>query len=196
MSQGQPQPQPQNPGDLLNPRQGMNLLYWLATGHATCFTVFLRHSFGTEALGRHGITALIIILLYACAVEEPLMLTFFWVWLAALILQRLRTFSLFRKGVVWHSRYAGYPFLAMRSPFVKTEGAAKTLEPLFCLIGGALLCPLSEKLGVFVLTGFVSLLVTRGIETQLVANRRRAMRDASIEQRHMASLFRGETNDF
>ncbi len=45
--------QPQGEGITL--RGGANLLYLLASGHATCITVFTRHSFGIDALGMNGL---------------------------------------------------------------------------------------------------------------------------------------------
>ncbi|QDU45192.1 hypothetical protein Mal52_36830 [Symmachiella dynata] len=194
----QSQQQPEIADNLLTPRQGVNLLYILAAGHATCLTVFMRHSFGTHALGRNGVVALLLILFYLCGTEDPTMLLFLWAWLAALIYQRFKTYRVWRSGAVWHSKYDGYPALAMKLPFVRTEGSAKSLEPVFCILAGAALCPWSEAVGAYVFLGFASLLVVRAFETQSTVNRVRAMQDAAIEQRNMASMFRGDfhVNDF
>ena len=99
---------------------------------------------------------------------------------------------------VGHSKYDGYPALALKLPFVRTEGSAKSLEPVFCILAGAALCPWSEAVGAYVFLGFASLLVVRAFETQSTVNRVRAMQDAAIEQRNMASMFRGDfhVNDF
>lgn len=191
MNQGQTQ----QPFDaLMNPRTSLNLFAILVAGHATCFTVFLRHSFGTRALGRNGVVACLLILLSACGAEDPVLLMFLGLFLLALILQRLKTFQLYRQGVEWHSQYGGYPFLALKIPLVRSEGTAKAFEPIFCLLIGPCLCPLSEPLGLFVMLGFFSLLFVRAFETQIMSNRMRAMRDAAIEQRNMAAIFRGESN--
>lgn len=192
MSRGQSPPQ--NFDALMNSRTGLNLFTILVAGHATCFTVFLRHSFGTRALGRNGVVACLLILLYACAMEDPASLLFLGIFLFALVIQRLKTFQLYRAGVEWHSYYAGYPWLAMRCPLVRSEGTAKWLEPAFCLLIGSCLCPLSEPLGLFVTLGMFSLMFVRGFETQIMANRMRAMRDSAIEQRNMAAIFRGESH--
>lgn len=179
-----------------NFRQTANLTYLLASAHATCFTVFFRHSFGTQAFGRNGLLALVLLLVYAGLAEEPRMLTYACLWLAALVLQRLRTGWLVLSGMVWHSRYAGYSYLARMIPFVRTERAARTVEQFFCFLVGLLLLPVSESLGLFVMAGGVSLAIVLGMELEITRNRVRAMRDAAIEQRHLAALYRGEITDY
>ena len=196
MSQGQPQ---QDVTDVLfNARQTTNLIYILAAGHATCFTVFMRHSFGTNALGRNGVVALLMILFYIAGTEDPRMLLFLWVWLAALVYQRLRTFRLWRKGHVWHSRYDGYPALGMKLPFTKTEGAAPINEILICFLAATAFAPWCESMAVFLMLGMVSLFIVRGFDMQILSNRVRSMKDAAIEQQFLAALHRGEldVNDF
>lgn len=183
--------------DRFNVKSSMNLLYLVASAHATCFTVFLRRGFGTEALGLNGIIALVIILLYAGETRDPYMAWYFWAWLLALIAQRLDTFLLVRKGNREHSRYDGWPNIALALPFVKTEAIAKNLvEPLMCFLGGVLLCPLSESLGGFVMLGFFSLVIKRGLESQANRMQVQRLRDAEIEQRQLAERFRGQSKDY
>src|ERR1700677_2579659 len=98
---------PQN--DPINARNGMNLLVLLANAHATTLTVFIRQGFGSEALGINGIIAAVMLLLYAGFSNSPEMITFFWVWLAAVGYQRIYGIKQRQKGQVVHSRYAGSP---------------------------------------------------------------------------------------
>jgi len=183
--------------DSFNIRSSLNVLYLLLSGHATCLTVFLRRGFGVEALGINGVMAFTMILLYAAATQDAFVAIFFWAWLVALIAQRIETYRLVRRGRIEHSRYDGWPSVAMLLPFVKTEFAAKNvIEPAICLFGGALLCPVSEALGGFVLLGFFSLALKRGLENQVNRMRVQRLRDAEIEQRQLAEWFRGQRNNF
>src|SRR5437588_11186949 len=93
-------------------RDTTNLLYALANAHATAITVFLRHSFGKESLGWPGLFAFFLILVVAGFSGSPGMLTYLVVWLAAVAFQRVYTFRLASHGVVWHSKYPGWPALA------------------------------------------------------------------------------------
>jgi hypothetical protein len=71
----------------------------------------------------------------------------------ALVIQRLNTFGLVRKGWIAHSHYAGYPTVAMR--FTKSVKIARdVIEPLFCLFAGTALLGTPERLGKFVMAGF------------------------------------------
>ena len=92
------------------------------------------------------LAAFVMILLYTERNQrDPAMIYFFYAWLLAVIAERLETSRLVRKGWVEHSRYAGYPWLAMKLPFIKKPVTAKNcVEPVICLLVGALLCPLSE----------------------------------------------------
>jgi hypothetical protein len=181
----------------LDGRTGLTILKLGIDGLVTCLTPFLRRGFGTEAFGANAVVALVIILLYAAQTHDPVMIWFLWAWVAAVIVQRVETFQLVRKGRIEHSRYAGYPVLALKMPFVKNEVVAKNcVEPLVCVVFGIVLCTVSESMGRFVMFGFVSLLVQRGMESRVNMNRVRRLRDAEIEQRYVSDLFHGRRDDF
>src|ERR1700686_4374451 len=111
-------------------RSGVNLLYLLVCGHAACFTVFTRHSFGVETLGINGVAALGLMLVYICFTGSPAMLPFLAIWFVALALQRLTTFVRSRRGWYEHSRYEGYLWLGFLVPFVRRVEGAKFCEML------------------------------------------------------------------
>jgi hypothetical protein len=183
-----------NNNDPINARNGMNLLVLLANAHATTLTVFMRQGFGSEALGISGICAALMILLYAGFSNSPEMITYLWVWVAAVAYQRIYGIKQRQKGQVVHSRYAGWPQAAMR--FTKSEKIAReVVEPLICVAAGAAMYTWSEPVGRFILAGPVSLLITRVIEMQITKNRLSAMQDAAIEQRYLADLFSHRRND-
>jgi hypothetical protein len=173
-----------------NARTGINLLGVLANGYATTVTVFLRRGFGSEALGVNGICAGLILLLYAGVTNSPEMITVFWVWLVAVAYQRLYGARQRANGKIFHSRYAGDAVVG--KCFAKSEWVAReVVEPLICVAVGACLWSWSEPVGRFVLCASFSLLVSRGLDTQVTRNRLQRMNDAQIEQRYLADLFNG-----
>ena len=181
--------QSQEPGQRSSREDGLGLLYMATNVVATCVTPFMRHSFGVEALGFPGFFALV--LMITCTASVPRMPLFIAAWLIALITQRLWTFRLVRKGIRWHSRYAGYPWLAMRMPFVRSEETATGfVEPMICFLAGVALCPLSESLGGLVMLTAPALMIRNGIEKELQRKRLQRMHDAEIEQRCMSDRFR------
>jgi hypothetical protein len=184
---------PQEKNDPFNTRTGVNLLGVLANGYATTVTVFLRRGFGSESLGIPGVVAALMILLYGGFTNSPEMMTFFWVWLIAVGYQRLYGFRQRANGQVVHSRYAGDAVVGRF--FAKSERVARVVEPLICVVVGACLWSWSEQVGRFVLCASFSLLVCRGIETQVTRNRVQAMRDAAIEQKYVSDLFNGRRDD-
>ncbi len=97
----------------------LGVLYFLCNVHATTFTVLIRSCFGSEALGFPGMFAFVLLLF--CMGAEPRMLLWVVAWIPAVITQRIITRKLTKQGVMLHSRYAGYPWLAMKVPFVQKE---------------------------------------------------------------------------
>jgi len=177
-------------------RNAVNWLYLLANAHATCLTMFIRHSFGTNVPGFSGVFAVIMMLLVVAESSDIRMLWFLYAWFIALICQRLRTGFLYARGRREHSEYSGWPWLAMRIPFMKSESQAKNCEPTLCLLLGAILCPLSPTVGLFVMAGVISLTVVRCMHQYAISRQVTAMRDMQIEQRAMSERMRGLRNDF
>lgn len=184
----------QQPNQGLTFRTGFNLLYLLASAHATCLTVFMRHSFGSEALGLNAIGALGLMVIYVGFTNSHAMAAFLTAWLVVLLCQRIRTYWLWRQGRIMHSRYEGYLWLGWAFPLVRRCSGAKLFEMLFCMTAGALLCGVDLALGEFVLVGFFSLLVKAGIEGEIEQRRLQRMRDAEIEMRQMVEYWNQSRN--
>ena len=165
----------------------LGVLYFLCTVHATCITVFLRTGFGSEALGIPGICALLLLLF--CMGTEPLMCYWLALWLIALVVQRITTWRLIRRGAMLHSRYAGRSLLT-KIPFFRNERHIAILEGLLCFGLGALLLAVSQFMGVFLMAGFLSLVIRMGIEESLTNRRLQRMRDAQIEGRWYGDQMR------
>lgn len=174
-----------------------NWIYLLAASHATCFLVFFRCRCGTHAFGLNGLFALLMIVVYAGVAEATEMFPFLVLWLAFLCIRRGESVTMARRGQVEHSRYSGWPWLAIRFPFVRREQTAVGLiEPLFCLLAGTFLMPLSQPMGGFILLGVVSLTVKAGTEREINSARVRAMRDAQIENQQLVERFHGTRDSF
>jgi hypothetical protein len=182
--------------DPFNLRTGANVMNLLVETHAAGVTPFLRSGMGVNYPGVFGLLALVMILLYAAATHDPLVITFFWFWLGAIILRRAEAVQLARRGRIVHSRYNGWPWFSIKLRFVKTESAAKVADAVVCLVVGALLFQWSKAVGQFVMFGCVSLGMQRAIQGQVNSMRLRQMRDAAIEQRHLADSFRENRSEF
>jgi hypothetical protein len=172
-------------------RDSAFFLTLLASTHAVCLTPLLRRGFGVEAFRPRAVLALVMMLLFAGAQNSGEMYCFLCLWLIAVLGRQAAARRAERRGDYVHSQYQGTSCMVGR--FGITDSAAKNvIEPLLCLFAGFCLCPVSEALGGFVMLGFVSLALQRGLEVQLWTNRARRMRDAAIQQRYLADLYRGE----
>jgi len=160
---------------------GLGLLYFASNVLATSIAVFIRRGFGREALSWNSLFAFLLLLFLAGA-EGPAFVLFAGAFTAAQIYRRIETFRIIRGGGIVHSQYAGYPYVAMKVPFVKTEHRAKELiEPLFCFITGLLLCPVSVGIGGYVALCGIGFMVRYGIDDAVARKRIERMQDARIE---------------
>ena len=163
------------------------LVYMLADIHASAIKPFIRRDFGREALGLNSFLAMWLILFTYAFSADRAMSAYLGIFFVCQAMQRARTFRLLRSGARIHSCYTGYPYVAMKVPFVRRESTAKGLiEPMICLIGGTLLCPVSVTLGGFVMCGFFSFLFINGMEREIRRKRLERMHDAEIEQRWLS----------
>lgn len=177
-------------------RNSFNVIVMIANIHATCLLPFIRCNFGTNAPGLTACGSLLLILVVVSETQDQAMLAYLLLWLAALMYQRARTNWLVARGWQVHSRYWGWPWLAMLFLVKKSEDRAKNLEPLLCFFIGGLLCSVSPNLGFLVLSGIVSLTITRGVYLEATKRRVTAMRDLQIEQKVFAEQVRNWGKDF
>jgi hypothetical protein len=181
------QEQPQQQNDF---RQAVNVCFAIANAHAACITPFIRHSFGSNYPGICGLFAVILMFFTAAESRDPRMLDYLAIWMVVVVLQRIRSFALRRRGLSVHSYYAGLPWLAMLVPFSKTENQAKNFEPILCLVIGGFVGIWSPTVGGFVMAGFVSLTVIQGMQAEMRSRQLTAMRDLQIEQRVLSEHLR------
>jgi hypothetical protein len=177
------------PDDKITMKGGFNFLLFAAQVHAACIWPFLRSGMGVDALRTHGALAPGLLLLCAAAGAES-MLIYAGIWI--IFAARMRA----KADESQHSRYTGFPSLAIRIPGFRTEMKAKAAECLLCLILGIALMPLDEAVGVFVMFGSLSLGILEGVHREMNRMQVRRMRDAHIEQTMLAERFRGERHDY
>jgi hypothetical protein len=184
--------QQQHPNDQLSMQGGFNLFYILLYGHALTCTVFLRTSFGREGIGLAGMAGFFIIMFYGGMMNSYAMFYFLGAYLLAVIGQRMKQFDNWRKGIVVHSRYNGFPIVAWKLfPRIKTEGNAKAAEAFLCLgLGWLLMTFVDQPLGWYVMAGFLSILFSEAFIVEAQRRRLQAMRDAEIEQQCLADAYR------
>lgn len=183
-------PQQQNNSTKLTTGDSLGLIYLAANSHATAITPLIRSDFGMEAFHPYGLVALLLMLALTGGRWASGMGVYLAVWFIALIIRRIESFRLRLKGIVTHSRYRGYPWLAMKFRFIKDVEQAKGFEPFMCFLIGAAICPVSETLGFFIMAGFISLGVCMCIDKFIVFKRVQHMSDAVIEGEYYAEEFR------
>ncbi len=162
------------------PMDAMGLIWSFCNVYCTSIAVFIRKDFGQEALSSNSVYALLVLIFLAA--QDPAFQIFLGLFFIAQVYRRIQTLLLLRRGVVWHSRYAGYPYLAMKCPFVRKEETAKgIIEPMMCFLAGVTLMPLSEPVGLYVFWASLSFLMRAGIEREIARKRKLQMQDAKIE---------------
>jgi hypothetical protein len=178
-------------------KDSFNLLYVLAKGHSMCFLPILRKNFGTEALGRPGAIALVIMAAVGSLGRIPNMWPFLGLWSLAMLCQRASSERAKRQGVIRHSRYEGDVDEKAAKLFGSRAKVKLVAEPLACVLAGVCVeaMGLSHGLAVFIGAGAFPLALVAMIDRQLDHKRMQAMRDAAIEQSYLAARFRGEIDE-
>lgn len=171
---------------------GFNLVYLILHGFATSVTPFMRTDFGKEAFGINSFVALLLMIGFGSFGNSHAMWVFLLLWILAVLRQRVTQMLNRKKGLICHSRYQGYPWLAFKLfPRIKDEGNAKGAEAFFVMSLGALLgyC-LDPALGWFLVMGGIGALCIEAFAVEVTKRRLQSMRDAEIEQRDLAERFR------
>eukprot|EP00456_Euglypha_rotunda_P018008 TRINITY_DN162_c0_g1_i29.p1 TRINITY_DN162_c0_g1~~TRINITY_DN162_c0_g1_i29.p1 ORF type:complete len:192 (-),score=51.23 TRINITY_DN162_c0_g1_i29:427-1002(-) len=181
--------QQQQQNDKPDMKGAFNIAYLVMNSHALTCTVFLRRDFGKEAIGMFGIVGLLMVLVYGGLMNSYAMYLYLLAFLLAVVGQRMQTFQNWRKGDIQHSRYNGYPAIALKLFPKLKEMDAKGIEAFMCLGIGWLLTHVDPALGWYVMGGFFSILLSEGISAEIRKQRLQAMRDAEIENRQLASEY-------
>jgi hypothetical protein len=167
-----------------------NFAYVLLKGHALTGRVFTSTDFGSESMGFAGIVGFMAILVYGGMMNSYAMFLFLIAYLLAVIAQRMKQFRNRRNGVILHSHYNGYPWLALKLfPRLK-EADGRAVEGFMCLAIGGLLTYVDPALGWYVMGCFFSILLSEGFDNEARRRRLQAMRDAELEVRDLAENYR------
>jgi len=178
----------QQPDDKFTMKGSFNALLYGAQVHSACIWPFLRLGAGVEALRWQGPAAFMLLCLLSAGSQS--MLVYLAIWLVFVARQRIKA------DPSQHSRYTGYPVVAIRVPGFRTEMKAKALECILCLVAGVLLMSLDEAVGAFVAAGCFSLAIVEGVGREVNRLRVQRMRDAQIENQMLAERFRGQRHDY
>lgn len=174
-------------------KKTFNLFYLLVHGYATTCTVFLRTDFGKEGIGIYGLAGFALIVLYGGLSNSYAMFIFLCAYLLATLSQRMKTFANWRKGIMPHSRYGGYPIVSKRLFPRMDELNLRGVDAFICLVtGGALTIFVDKALGIFLMGAGLSILISENITGELHKRRLQAMRDAEIEQRYLAETYKSD----
>ena len=183
--------------DIVDNKRGFQLLYLVMRAHAVSLAVFIRHGFGSEALGFPGLHCFL--LLWATtALSGDYGMAYYWgAWMVGLVFQRATTITRWFKGVREHSMYDGHPFLAAQ--FTHNANLAYGLvEPLFCLITGVCLGMIADmydiewlySIGVWIGLGSISLSFCHWVQVAIQRRRLAAMHDMRLENETTAQMYR------
>jgi hypothetical protein len=171
--------------------QGLGVLYFAANVLATSIAVFIRRGFGREALSWNSLFAFGALFFLAGAAKDIGFVFFLIAFTVGQICRRAETFKIAKNGHVLHSQYAGFPYWAMKVPFVRSEKIARDLiEPVFCFTTGILLCPLSVNVGGYIVLCGIGFIVRNCMEEEMNRKRIQRMQDAQIEHEWYANQTR------
>lgn len=178
------------PGDRITMGGTFDALLSLAHALSLSFTVFLRTDFGREGIGRAGLGAAILILLYGQFAECQAMWVFFLAWLVAVICQRIRQFNNWRMGTAIHTYYNGFPWISTRLFPRLSERNARGMDGWLCVIAACGIVFYDKPLALFFVAGGVAILLVEAIIVETTRRKLQQMRDAEMEQRYLTDLYK------
>jgi hypothetical protein len=184
--------QQQQQNDQTGMRGGFNLITGILHGHAMTCTLPMRTNYGRDSIGFAGMFGFFGMLVYGGLMNSYPMFIYLCLYLLMVLAQRMKTFANWRKGIIVHSRYVGYPWLAFKLfPRIRSEANARGAEAFLCLaVGGLLAAYVDQPLGWWVMFGWVSIMATESMIVEVQRRRLQAMRDAEIEQNALADAYR------
>ncbi len=167
-----------------------NFAYLVMKALAACLWPFMRVHSGKESLGIHALLTVFIIITFACWANTEALWIYFMAWLLAALKQKAMRIQAAKKGIIPHSRYDGYPWLASKLfPFIKTEMNLKAAEGFLGMGLGGLLTYLDPALGMLLIISGIAILFIESFNVEVRKRRVQQMRDAQLEMQQ-------QTNDF
>ena len=188
--------------DTLDKKRAFNFLLAIALAHQRTTTLPLRTRYGTEGLGMPAVWAFVLICLWGGFSRDPFFCYYLVFWFCSLACRRIESLWLRYKGARLHSYYDGYPRVALWVPFLRSEFIAKlVVEPVIVFGAGYGVGLLSENNGTppglanFLMYGALTLPFVEGVKEMLWRRRLQSLRDARIEQEHLAARAREEMGE-
>jgi hypothetical protein len=186
----------QQQNDPMNWKRNFNILAWFCLVHGRALTLLIRSRNGKDSLGVPCALALVMMFLWATFTQDTLIWVWMAVWFFFLIVRRVETVWLTRRGERIHSQYDGWPGPAYW--FCRSERIAKLIiEPTLFAIVGALLYGSYEQAGLsprgmpwFLLAGMFTLPFVECVKQTIQERCTQGMLDARIEQEAMMDEFR------
>jgi len=187
----------QQPKEMFSNKDGFNVLRLLAAAHSMTITVFIRSGFGPQLLDKRGAYGAILLFVVAGFSGQPVMLNYLFAFLAALLIQRIKTAAAKRAGVRLHSLYDGHPWLGMF--LTRKEMFAKgAVEPVLCFAAAVAIGCFGEAhhsaalltLAGWLFIGIASLGFDHVVYAGLQHQRLREMEDAEIENEILMQQYR------
>jgi hypothetical protein len=169
--------------------EAINWLVFLLNGLKLALTVFSRRSFGRDGIGFPGLFAICFFLVYASYAQSAIVLNAFYVWLFALLIQRLRTSMQRKKGIMVHSRYDGFPWLGALLCRRRSELSAYRCELGFWVAMAVVAACFDPALGGFIGIAACGLVGHESFKVEMRRKQQHNMEDARIELAHRASQF-------
>lgn len=171
----------------------LGLIFTAAYVWALPWEMLLRRQFGRHYISPWFIATLIWPMLFAGLIAPERDMTwsicFFWLLIFLALFHRGIGLYLDAKGVIRHSQYSGYPWLC--SIFKVDEAVCKArYEPSLMLILIFIAFVIEPVMGLFLLGGFVALIVKLALIDLLMKNKTTQLDDAYLEQMATAERFR------
>ena len=139
--------------------ESVNLVVAAANVWATSITTFMRRCTGRDIPGFTGLCILVWIPIYFVITEEPAILLLWPAYLLAQLCHRVGQLRRFMRGVVMHSYYTGWPWLAMLVGARSEKQAKLVIEPMLSMLFGFTLAFWHPYAGLYFVAGAVAMLI-------------------------------------
>lgn len=188
----------QEPVQLPDTGQVLNVLGLAVRGWALSLEVFLHRGFGSRYIGPEGLFGMCAMFLYTLCWPPQLvgpMLLYCLAFPGLCLFHRLSMFARTWRHEKTHSKYSGQPLLYRPNRFISEVAFKQFCEPLLCLGLGLYVCRMNPPLGVYWVIGAVFVFFSASEPVIWERQRLRDLNDAVVEQQYLAERFREMNGD-
>jgi hypothetical protein len=181
-------------------KEKWNICFAIMLWHQRCLVLGERRFWGSEALGKPCVFAVVLMLLWFLFSHDNGMLLWLAGFLVMLIVRRIEAVKVTRSGQVT-SHYDGWPKTAMK--FTKSEKIAKAIvEPILVGLLGLMVLWFYQENGwrptglpYFLLAGVFSLPFVAMVNQTIWERQIQSMQDAKITQQALMHEYRNKFGD-